>query len=246
MLRLTFCLLLAKSAFAANAYPLDGNYSPVGPNTNLIYNFQQIRSDQPPHVELREENIHKYMNRPSTTSRVPLLRSRPYDDGEKPKYPLPYNAMQWEALQNAPKYEAPTQNWKSVPAPPTFPHWDSLSDLAATNPINYESQPVIPQQPIVMPEAPEQYSDPEVYSQAQNYMPSTSTMLPMYASTMPPIRHHVPRHLPRGNSAPRASSRYNWNDSANMEPSTTTPAPVATSRMPPPAAPTLTPWYDGY
>lgn len=233
MLRIIFCLLVAKSAFATNAYPANGNYGSVGPNTNLVYNFEQIRSDQPPHVEIREENIHNYMNRPTTTSRVPLLRSHPYEDGQKPKYPLPYNEMQWQALQNAPKYEGPTQNWKSVPAPPNFPHWDSLSDLAATNPLNYESQPVIPQQPNVFPEAPEQWNGPEIYNRAQDFMPTTSTM--------PPMRRHAPRRSPR-NSAVRASSGYNWNESVDMEDS----APVTSSRRPPPPVPTLTPWHDGY
>ncbi|XP_047986505.1 uncharacterized protein LOC125226554 [Leguminivora glycinivorella] len=246
MLRLTICLLVARTVFAASAFPMGNTgYHPVGPDTNLVFNFQQIRRDQPAQVEMREENIHKYMNRPRTTPPTPI------DNGDMssmhPENPIPYTAEQWNAVLTAPKYEGPVANWKNVPAPPSFPHWDNL---AVNNPNNYEQY----RQSIVVPEEPAQWQQPEIRSRA---MPSYSTTFepvtfapvtfaPVTFAPREPVtfapRAHA-RHSSRGNH------RFNWNDVSTTQAPTTMPvnAPTAApSRMPPPPVPTLSPWYDGF
>ncbi|XP_063621820.1 uncharacterized protein LOC134794047 [Cydia splendana] len=236
MLRLTICLLVAKTAFAANAFPIDNTgYHPVGPDTNLVFNFQQIRRDQPAQVEMREENIHKYMNRPRTTTPIPSIDNRDMSP-MRSENPTPYTAEQWNAVLKAPKYDGPVANWKNVPAPPTFPHWDNL----ANNQNNYENQY---RQPIVVTEEPH-WQEPEIRSRAVSSFSSTFepvTFAPVtFAPTFAP---RVPmRHSSRGNH------RFNWDD-VNTQVPTTTPINVPTaapSRMPPPPVPTLSPWYDGF
>ncbi|XP_063532026.1 uncharacterized protein LOC134742770 [Cydia strobilella] len=231
MLRLTICLLVAKTAFALNAFPIDNTgYHPVGPDTNLVFNFQQIRRDQPAQIELREENIHKYMNRPTTTTPTPI------DNGDmspmRAENPTPYTAEQWDAVLKAPKYDGPVANWKSVPAPPTFPHWDNL----ASNQNNYEHH----RQPIVVTEEPAQWQEPEIRGRAVSSF--SSTFEPVTSAPVTFAPRAAVRHSPRGNH------RFNWNDGTTQAP-TTTPINVPTaapSRMPPPPVPTLSPWYDGF
>lgn len=56
-------------------------------DANLIFNFEQIRKDQPPQIEQREENIGKYLNgRPKFTTTTTTPR---YDKILQEIEPLP-------------------------------------------------------------------------------------------------------------------------------------------------------------
>lgn len=60
----------------------------INPNSNLHFSFQQLRKDQPPQIDERVENLHKYLyQRPSTTTPSPHLAiHRPRLEGSRDQW----------------------------------------------------------------------------------------------------------------------------------------------------------------
>ncbi|XP_063839621.1 uncharacterized protein LOC135088631 [Ostrinia nubilalis] len=284
MLRLTACLLLTSAALAqhygpsgaSSSVPMDFNddiYNRdlrIQPSSNFFYNFQQARIDQPPQVEVREENLGKYMGRPrpSTTAMpIPKLDQEYVPDmntvhlhrlADKnsvstmtPYVPLgPYNA------------HLPA----TMPPPPTTPRWMDLSDDSFRNhahhkPSRYAAKPVntyqpastpAPVQPTYQPASmPLSYND-GMYSQQQP-MPmemSYQNQMPQYYDSTTENVMHGDRYVrePAAGRG-RGSHKFSMNDLQLVptEPpqvmNTMRPAgPASVQKRPPPSIPTLTPW----
>lgn len=279
MIRLTACLLLTTAALAQHygpsgapsSVPMDFNddiYNRdmrIQPSSNFFYNFQHARIDQPPQVEVREENMGKYMGRPRTTTHVipklneehvpeintvhlHRLADRTSASTLSPYVPLgPYNA------------HLPA----SMPPPPETPKWMDLSDDSfrnhahhkpRVNPVNVYQPPSTP-----APVQPVQWSQPEsvpvaynddVYSQPQQQpvdMGYLHQMPQHYVSTT----EYVMRgdHYVRDPAAVRGrgNHKFSWSDlSTEPTPVVTStmpaPAPPAAQKRPPPSFPTLSPW----
>lgn len=280
MIRLTICLLLYKAAFAQYAVP--GAPSPVPmdfnddiynrdmripPSSNFIYNFEHARRDQPPHVEMREENLGKYMGRPRTTTQVPFVpklseQSVPeietvhlhHLSDVKSVSMKPYVPQQWDPISS----HLPA----TIPPAPTTPKWMDLSDETFRHHAHHKpSRPTLNgyQHASTQPPVPEWNKPATFYMNDMVQQPEMSySSHPMPQYIPPSTEHAVPagRFAQSAPSQQRPSSRgnhkFSWSDVKMPEqpaavPTTSTPSAVAPqNRGPPPSIPTLSPWYDGF
>lgn len=116
-------------------------------DANLIFNFEQIRKDQPPQIEQREENIGKYLNgRPKFTTTTTTPR---YDKILQEIEPLPRLPILSPPVGiYKPHYQ---QDYLSaypstIPPAPTTPEWTDLSViLSKKTPLHHQQTHIIPE-----------------------------------------------------------------------------------------------------
>lgn len=282
MIRLTVCLVFSTAALAQHyaapgapsALPMDYNddiYNRdmrIQPSSNFVFNFEQARKDQPPQVEMREENLGKYMGRPRTTTPLPMRHQISEHRApevetyhlhhlteEKPVPLKPYVPQEWDPVNS----HLPA----TMPPAPTTPKWMDLSDDSFRHhshhkprrPVNSyhhaPTQPPVPQwTPPAAPAMEKMVQQPEMMSYS-NPMPHYDQPTPDYSA---PKEYYS--HTPTQSRGPsRGNHKFNWSDVMEdtpvvpSTPTTTAPAvpAVAPQNMgPPPSIPTLSPWYDGF
>lgn len=128
----------------------------VNPGSNLIFNFEQLRRDQPPQIEMRDESLGLYMHRrPQTTTTtiapivVPEIPKTPSND-LKFSNPIPHVNNEYSYQYNPvplPSTPIPVprkQNqiqYAPWPSPPPAPQWSDLSEAFKKQGFpHYESQ----------------------------------------------------------------------------------------------------------
>ncbi|XP_053602679.1 uncharacterized protein LOC128670749 [Plodia interpunctella] len=269
------CLFLATSVLAQHGhYPYQGGNLPLDHHddvynrdlSTLVYNFEQLRRDQPPQIEAREEDLGRYIYRPRTTTvAAPPMLDFPAHIPEVKLLPEPSRPSIIGASTTKPFIG---QTWnqiinKHLPAtipPPPAPKWldlsDSLKNREVYQPHYSPVQQVLPmpmyhQKVSQMPAEPLPYSAYSQYSGVE-YVPTTTT------TTAAPYSHYMQNSEPYfQQSVPRTPARqsrgqhkFSWGDvlpTESKQPAVTTPAPVAYNPASrkinlPSSMPTLTPW----
>lgn len=187
MLTLGIILLMPTAIFASNYDHSYNNgqhnrYPEIKPGSNLIFNFEQLRRDQPPQIEMRDESLGLYMHaRPKTTTTMAPIAVPEMGNNEPfstfSNLPAPvhtdYNRHSTPTYHQY-NYHPSTPMPSPPPAPKwsdfsetfnkqAFPHYESQKPLEQTVPeFNYLQQPQrrpsgagdMPQKQI-MPSAPE-------------------------------------------------------------------------------------------
>ncbi|XP_023950140.1 uncharacterized protein LOC112054547 [Bicyclus anynana] len=273
-------LFLAVSALAAdntNYYeqPMDyfdginSNFK-VNPNSKFSFNFEQTRRDQPPQIEMREEDVGRYFQtRPQTTTPTSKL-SMKADRGSKHVYPMLNNNYQpqgqWSQPQVAPMPPPPKLDFSRHINPPRNPPpvWSPPAQQNVQTPNSFNNFP--PQVPNVgtPPPHPAQWSQPPKPQSTPPpyYAPPAAPPKPPAGVSFAPsasyvsdsIRNNGPRQTP--SLANRGSHKFSWDDVqkpeqfkqiVNQQPH---PAPLSAPQSihnkPPPPVPTLSPWYDNF
>lgn len=265
------CLLLATSVLGAeyapymsqraperSAYPidyLDNMQQKINPGSRFTYNFEQTRSNQPPQIEARDEDIGRYMysNHQTTTTPGPSSTrnnflvevpevTRVQPKAQVPEINVPMTRQpenhQYQSWNNGPVVARPPP-----PAPPAL-KWQEQDFQAASRP--YQVQAVSKQAPV-------QWSDP---SRTKPFLNRASEEIAPREPTVPqwamqaPKSNNVQAQQPMAYS--RGSHKFNWDEVARepMTPTTSipvqrqnvTPGPATQSMGPPPPPPTLSPW----
>lgn len=279
MFALTTCLLLATSALAAD---IDSTYQvsvrPIDFSDDfhlranpapghIFFNFQQMRLDQPPQVEIRDEDVGRYMYRTRTTpgavdstTMIPVEEIR-FDV-------LPFSNVQSEKRYPSVDIWRPQSTTKAPPTPPTTLKWNEFSENVQIDNNQYYP-PQWYSQPLFVPERPfKPQAQSTVAPVVQFAEIKTRPSAPAFAPTRTnieesqPVAHSWQEPRPLGPN--RGSHKFKWDDVLLPLPppdrkveTRMTPAPT-TSYVPstPPAAhgprvypggaapppPTLTPW----
>lgn len=279
MLALTTCLLLATSALATDfdsaqqesKQPIDYNddlhlrKNPVA--GRIFFNFQQTRLDQPPQVEIRDEDVGRYMYRTRTT---------PVAFASTPRMPVeeinfntdfsPFNNVQ--SQKRFPTVDIwRQQSTTRAPVPPTTRKWEEVSEnfQVGQQPQYYPSQ-WYSQPSFVQTQGQSTVAPVEKFA-AVNSRPSAPTFAPVVLPTRAnresqPVAQTWQEARPYG--ANRGNHKFNWDDvllplpPPDQKPETrtapaaptasavrSTPAPYGPRAYPggaPPVPPTLTSW----
>lgn len=263
------CLLLATSALAYDsAYhepvqPIDYNddlHLRVNPAGHIFFKYQQLRLDQPPQVDIRDEDVGRYMYRTRTTP-IPHYPSTTIPVEDINLDFLPFNKVQAE--KRYPSVDIwQQQTTTTTPTPPTTDvRWEKFSEKfhfdnhPQRNPSQWASQPQA-QAPSMVAPAPPSFAPIIV-------LPSTTTVQPrMWQQAIhEPVVNSWQEARPLG--AYRGNHKFNWDDvllplpppQRKMETPVPAPTTAATPTTPlksfapraypggaPPAPPTLTPW----
>ncbi|XP_059062172.1 uncharacterized protein LOC131854991 [Achroia grisella] len=259
MIPLTIILLFTSSAIAqlSNDYRQDDNVNNQMENmynrdlrrpSNLYYNFEHLRNDQPAHVDIRDEDMGKYMNKKSTTTHAtPIVTSinnypEHFSDFQRKQVPMPRDNQQLTKTIAKPYDD---QNWNqiinnhlpaSLPPPPSTPKW---MDLSGT----YQEQ------------QPSYYSSNANYD--QYYQPNLQTVKPTQAPAFQWAKHgimpnnnqyeQVPhsdqQRRDASNDLPflsRGNHKFDWPNKSKLN----TPQDRVSTKhgQPPSSVPTLSPW----
>ncbi|CAH2237003.1 jg9495 [Pararge aegeria aegeria] len=268
-------LALAADSTNYNELPMDyfdDNFKSnlkVGPDSTFSFNFEQIRRDQPPQIEMREENVGRYINTRSQTTTPVSIFSMKADRESQHVYPtiVSSNNYPYQGHSNEPQ-------GSPVPPPPKFaisrPHNNEPSLQRNSAPIwnvpavhqNVHTPPHVPSTPtplsqhVQWTEPPKRHSPPSpnhALSHSKgiegiHFAPSAS-----YVSDS--ITNNVPRQPPSLPS--RGNHKFAWNDIKKQEefkpivnsqpPQPSNPStPQSIHNKPPPPVPTLSPWYDNF
>ncbi|CAG9127062.1 unnamed protein product [Plutella xylostella] len=183
-------------------------------NPHLVYNFQQVRRDQPAHVENREESLGKYFGRRRTTTTtprpvvVPTIAPVVIPERQEPYYPpspAPVQHSQNSYIDSISRWNQElNQDVPSVTVPPRpTPSVQRWQDVVANE------QPAIPQYPSRLPTInadefaniptagpyvprptppPQTWHEPERYTVRPRIPPVTRA--PFVASYQPEARVH--------------------------------------------------------
>lgn len=243
---------------------------------NLVFNFEQLRRDQPPQIEMRDESPGLYMHRrPQTTTTaapiyVPEINNFPenkvYENNPFARPTLPPRVNNDHHRQMTPTHGIYNQNLVQstpMPSPPPAPKWSDFSETFNRQAFpHYESQGPIEQKipefnhfqrPQHQPTAPVARPDLFNHDHGRNLIPSTN----FYPSTTPENKPHdfgtMRKDLEssRQNIANRGNHKFAWNDlvtepSWNHKPQMSSTVAPAVQGKNPPPLPTLTPWLDGF
>ncbi|XP_052752635.1 uncharacterized protein LOC116413566 [Galleria mellonella] len=248
MVALTIILLCVSSALADisdNYYRQGDSYIPVNTNqvnninssrylhrpSNSYYNFEQRREDQPPQVEIRDEDMGKYMNKKSTTNLA------------TPTVPSFHNISEHLFKNQSEPMTTPkahvVQNWNQIinkhlpanmPPPPSTPKWMDLS---------------------------ESYNQPKPLLSSRNTNPSHKHAFnPSQPHAFHKTEHVIPQnqyhhtvsldwHLPLQPKPFRGNHKFNWHDIDDLQEPVTTNSPIKVptqNHNAPFSVPTLSPW----
>lgn len=274
---LTTCLLLATSALASDIdsshqesyQPIDYNDdlhlrgNPAG--GHLFFNYQQLRLDQPPQVDIRDEDIGRYMYRARTTA-APVYQTTSIPVEKVNLDFLPFNKVQAERRFPSVDMWQQQTTTRTPPPPTTTLKWEQLSDnfqvgnLAQHNPSQWAAL-VQAQAPSMIPQAPPTFAPIVVLPTRRTHEASTTTAEPsmLQEAVRQPVAHAWQDTRPLGVN--RGNHKFSWDDvllplsPPQQKVDTHTHAPTAATTVPPkqfgprvypggvpPAPPTLTPW----
>lgn len=276
---LTTCLLLATSALASNidssrqesVQPIDYNddlqlrSNPAG--GHIFFNYQQLRLDQPPQVDIRDEEIARYMYRARTTP-TPVYPTTSIPVEEINLDFLPFNKVQAEKRFPSVDIWQQRRTTRPPPPPPTTLKWEQFSDnfqvdnQAQHNPSQWAAQ-FQAQAPSMVAQASPTFAPIVVLPTRRTHEESTTTVEPrmLQEEVRQPIAHAWQETRALG--ANRGNHKFSWDDvllplpppqrkvdTLTRAPTTTAaptapPAPFGPRVYPgglPPAPPTLTSW----
>lgn len=270
------CLVLAASVLASNIDSTgQESVQPIDYNDNIhlrgnpaaghiFFNYQQLRLDQPPQVDIRDEDIARYMYRARTTP-IPVYPTTLIPVEEINLDFLPFNKVQAE--KRFPSVDIwQQQSTTRRPPPSTTPlKWEQFSENFQ---VGYHPQhnPSLSSQtqaqvPSTVPPTP--FAPIVVLPTRRTHEASTTTVQPqMWQETVrQPVAH--PWQETRPDGVYRGNHKFNWDDvllplpppQRKVETPTRAPTTTAAPTTPPPsfaprayphgvppAPPTLTPW----
>lgn len=240
--------------------------------TNIIYNFEQTRRDQPPHIEQRDESIGIYMNKPkfiTTTSAPHISETVPKFHDLLPKSHFP--GLHTPQESNSWNYGSAFPS--TIPPPPS-PNWSNYALGLNQQPFNYHTHelnlfraplqipishpnpyPVTPQQsyPSLTWNNGNKHDDRKIYIPKYAEVSSQLNKAAAKTTTPKPTNEFVNQHIKvQQNSAPphltssRGNYKYNWNHNESEPQKVVTVDAANVNKSSPPVVPTLTPWHDGF
>lgn len=269
-------LLLATSALAYDSghqesvQPIDYNddlQRRVNPAGHIFFNYQQLRLDQPPQIDIRDEDVGRYMYRPRTTP-IPHYPTTTIPVEKINLDFMPFNKVQAEKRFPSVDIWQQRSTTTTLPPPTTALQWEKLSEnfQFGNHPQHYPLQAtsqIHAQTPSMLPPAPPSFAPIIVLPTRRTHEASTTTVQPQMwqEAVRQPVAHAWQETRPLG--AYRGNHKFNWDDvllpppppQRNLQTATraltTTTTPTAPPRPfsprtypggAPAAPPTLTPW----
>lgn len=242
----------------------------VKPESKFTYNFEQTRRDQPPQVEIREEDVGRYFHSRPTTTTPRSIFSMKVDSKAQHVYP-----------NVNPTNEINRQSWNepqvsSVPPPPKFGFSRRRNEVPPQYHLApFKNNPIVVAQhqttatPTVQwtehhnVQNPPRESQYLKESEKIRFAPSASYVSDSITDSKRNYHHDIPNRG-RHSTPTRGHHKFSWDDikNANEKPTgirqdvilpqvstiiePNTASPVNELAKTPPSVPTLSPWFDGF
>ncbi|XP_045764202.1 uncharacterized protein LOC123866594 [Maniola jurtina] len=242
----------------------------VGPDSTFSFNFEQIRHDQPPQVEMREENVGRYFHtRPQTTTTASIFSMKAEKESQHvyPTMTLANNYHHQQDHLNEPHvasvplkfaFSRPQINQQNLEKSSILT-WNNPTVQRNAHPGNSLNNftPQVPSAPTPAShtaqwtELPKSQSTPSPYVAPSHSIDIEGIQFAPSASYVSDsITNNVPRQPP--SLANRGKHKFSWDDIKKEKPIVnpqypeTSSTPQSIHNKSPPPVPTLSPWYDNF